>query len=86
MRINAKTGNFEITPDEMSSIRIFGMSALRYARKGFGLPLDGYQQDGCIGSKDMVQVSIVELLKTVGIEFPGVTSHTEIDLREKDES
>lgn len=85
MKVNAQTGNFEITSTELSLIRMYGLAALRSARKGFDLPLDRYKFEGCIEDREMVQISIIDLLKQIGIEFPDAKDFADIDLRHEDE-
>ncbi len=82
MRINAKTGNFEITPKEMERARIFLKGALRDIRIACKLPLDKYEREGPLQDAELAQGSVLELGKSIGIEFPGCHFGNEIDLRE----
>lgn len=85
MKINAQTGNFEITADEMNHIRMRLKSALRSVRHACDLPLDSYKQEGALENSDFAQSAILDIGKALGIEFPGAHFGHEIDLRKGDE-
>lgn len=82
MRMNAKTGNFELTQKEINQIAAYGRLALASARRACALPLDKYKAGTTVDHADMVQIAILDLLKEVGIEFPEASRHNEIDLRD----